>query len=213
MNPVAKPFTCIISVLLLLSACISSTTTQKTDTTTTVTTHITRAGRLPAADWHVYKFPTEKICVPSTWRYQEQDDILFQASVNEKDTDAFFAVIKKFKKDEGSLAYLKRSYAYMKGGNEGNLVTSSIINTVYEDKNVYNCEFHLENDRKKFVLYATFFEKNQYTYAITLAVPDGKNSYRQTYNNILYNFYYDEKLVFSEKDKITTGRVIDPAAW
>lgn len=205
--------TIIIPIVLLITACVSSTTTEKRDTTITVTTQIIRAGRLSSADWHVYKFPKEKICVPSTWRYIDQDDILFYASVDQKDTDAFFTVIKKLKKEEGSFAFLKRSYSYLKGGTEGKLVSSSIINTVYEDKDVYNCEFHLEKDRKKLVLYATLFEKNQYTYAITLTVPDGKNSFRQTYNNILYNFYYDEKLVFSEKDKITTARVIDPAAW
>ncbi len=212
MNFVTKPFACIILIVLLFTACISSTTTQRTDTITTVTTHITRVGTLPSADWHVYKFPKEKICIPSAWVYHDLDDILLQASVDEKDTDAFFVVVKKFKKDEGSFAYLKRSYAYLKSGNEGNLVTSSIINTVYEDKDVYNCEFHLDKGKKKSVLYATLFEKNQYTYAITLKVPDGKNSYRQTYNNILYNFYYGDKLVFSEKDKITTARVVDLAA-
>lgn len=193
----------------LSTGCISSTTTLKNDTTTIVT-KITKVGTLPPAEWHVYNFSNETISVPSKWHYVDQKNFLFVESLNQNDSNSYFQVVKEMKDEEGGAAYLKRLYSTTKKVFIGAIDSCSAINTVYDDKTVFNCEFHLKIDNKKYVLYSTIFEKDAYLFEIRLVFPEKrKDELQQTYYDILYNFYCDKKLVFDVKDQIQKARVID----
>jgi len=200
----------ILAAASLSVGCISSTTTSKNDTTVTVVTKVTKEGILPPGEWHVYNFPHETICVPSKWHFVDQNKILFMVSLNQNDANSYFGVVKEMKNEESGTAYLKRLYSLLKKGVIGSIDSCSVINAIYDDKTVFNCEFHLKIENEKYVLYSTIFEKDAYLFEIRLMAPEKRHDeFRQTYNNILYNFYCDKKLVFNDQDQIRKAQIID----
>jgi len=195
----------------LTAGCISTTnTSSKNDTTTIVVTKITKDGKLPPGEWHIYNLPHETICIPEKWRFVDQNEFLFMASLNQIDSNSYFQVIKERSEEEGGMTYLKRLYSYLKKGLNGNFNTYSAISTIYDDKMVFNCEFHVIIANQKYVIYSTVFEKDAYLFEIRLVFPEKSiGAFQQAYNNILYNFYINKKLAFDVNGKIKNGQVID----
>jgi len=168
---------------------------------------------LPAKEWHCYNVEDEKICIPSSWGFVNQNRYLFVSNLPNLYPNSYFEVVKKNKLRSGydAESYLKGLYAEIKSDTVGKFTGQKIIKITYSNKQTFNCEFYSTIDNKPYVTYSTVFEIDNNIFEIALKVNLLKgNSLLETYKNILYNFYYKNELVYSIKDKITGIEEINP---
>lgn len=61
-----------------------------------------------------------------------------------------------------------------------------------------------------YILYSTVFEIGNDLYDISLKMSAATaKTYHETYQDVIYNFYHKDNLIFTSKDKIVTAIVID----
>jgi hypothetical protein len=211
MNYITMRNVLILMFVCLLAACSSNSTQSKHDTTI-VDYNIKQGKPLPSKDWHCYNIGDDKICTPSAWGFVKQDRFLFMSDLSHVAPGSYFVVIKQDKKVTGldPSNYLKKLYKELKQDSTGTLTKSQAIETIYADKEVIYSEYNVLMGKDPYIVYSTVFEIGNDLYDISLKMSAAKaKTYHETYQDVIYNFYHKDNLIFTSKDKIVTAKVID----
>jgi hypothetical protein len=199
--------------LSCLIACTSSSTIRSSDTTI-IDYKLTQGKPLNPSEWHFYNInDEEKICIPSTWTRLNQDKYLFMSDLSRLSPGAYFVVFKvgiRKSSFNDATKYLTELYLELKNDSSANFVSYTTFKIRYNDKTTFNSEFHTLVNNVPYVTYSTIFERGGNLYDISLKTEQSKaKQFEENYKDILFNFYYKNKLVFSIKDKITKVETID----
>jgi len=202
-----KPIKYLLFHLCICGIISCTTTTRHIEHDTSIVDIKIKQGKpLPPKEWHVYNVEEEKICIPETWGYVNQNSFFFVSDISKLSPGSYFGVIKR-KIEPANLTmtnYLKDLYSALKKDTTGKLQRYTVLKMTYQDKNVYTCEFHTTIGNEPYVNYSTIFEKNGSIFDLALRIQESKSKpFLKTYQNIVYNFYSKGQLVFSVNDKVT----------
>ncbi|HVW96460.1 MAG TPA: hypothetical protein VHA56_10885 [Mucilaginibacter sp.] len=204
------------NVLLLMIVCLfaacSSSSTQSNHDTTIVDYNIKQGKPLPSKDWHCYNIDEDKLCTPATWGFVKQDKFFFMSDLSHVAPGSYFVVTKQDKKATGldALKYLKQLYAELKQDSTGTLTGWQASRITYSDKEVIYSDYNISMGKDPYILYSTVFEVGNDLYDIALKISAGNaKTYHEAYQDIIFNFYHKNSLIFTSKDKIVTAKVID----
>jgi hypothetical protein len=201
----------LVFMILFLSECSTSSTKSSNDTTL-VNFTFKRGKPLPANEWHCYNVRDEKICIPSSWRFVNQNLYLFVANPTVPPSNSYFVVLKYTKSKSGydAVKYLKELSSEEKKDTASKFIDQKISKTVYSDKIAFYSESHSLIGNVLFTTYSTVFEIGNDLFDITLKTKSSQQkTYQETYKDILFNFYNKDQLVFSINDKVESIENID----
>ena len=202
----------ILTFLILVFSGCSTSSKQSSKDTTIVNVTFKRGKPLPANEWHCYNVQDEKICIPSTWRFVNQNFYLFVANPKTIRSNSYFVVLKYKKSKSGYnvVKYLKQLCIEEKKDTTSKFIDQKISKTIYSDKIAFYSESHSLIGNESFTAYSTIFEIGDDLFDITLKTKSSQQKvYQETYRDILFNFYYRNNLVFSIKDKIESVENVD----
>lgn len=192
-------------------ACFSNSSKSHGDTT--IVNYTIKQGKpLPPNEWHCYNVDQEKVCTPSTWVLIKQNQFLFMSSLNHSDSNSYFVVVKYDLKTSGFNAYkyLKEMYKELKKDSISQFIDYKTTKVVYDDKESFDSELYTSINKKAYTTYSTVFETNDVLFDIALKIESSKaNAYKETYKNILFNFYHKNETIFSSKNEIKNVEVVD----
>jgi hypothetical protein len=108
--------------------------------------------------------------------------------------------------------YLKETYLQLKNDSIEVFTGYTVKKLVFDDKVTFYGEYYTSIKRKSYLTYSTVFEKDNDLFEIALKVDSAKSSeYKESYKNILFNFYHKKEAVFSAGDELKEIQVIDIA--
>lgn len=201
----------ILIVVCFLAGCSSNSTQSKHDTTI-VDYNIKQGAPLPSKDWRCYNIDEDKICAPEAWGFVKQNSFFFISDLSHVAPSSYFGVVKQDKRITGldAMKYLRKLYKEVKQDSTGTLTKWQSIETKYADKDVIYSEYNISMGKDPYVIYSTVFEidNNQYDIAIKMSADKAK-AYHELYQDIIYNFYHKDHLIFTAKDKIVEAKIID----
>lgn len=201
----------VLLAVCLLAACTTSLT-QTVHDTTIVNYNLKQGKPLPSKDWHCYNIDEDKICIPARWDYVKQSGFLLMSDLSHVASSSYFVVVKQDKKATGldERMYLKKLFVELKQDRTGTLTGWQAVKITYADKDVTYSEYHILMGKDPYVLYSTVFEigNNLYDIALKMSAANAK-SYHGAYQDVIYNFYHRDNLIFTAKDKILRAKVID----
>jgi hypothetical protein len=206
-----EAFFIVLAGLCGLIACHSNSTPSAHDTTI-IDYKLTQGKPLPPGEWHCYNVDEEKICIPSSWGYVKQDKFLFVSDISRMSPGSYFVVVKHNMKKSGftPIKYLSQIYSDLKTDTTGRLIGHETSKINYSDKETFSSEFHTLTNNVPYITYSTIFECGNDLFEIALKIEKSKaKSFQEDYKDILFNFYYNNKLVFSINDKLTGVETID----
>ncbi len=201
----------ILTILSVLAGC-SGNSTQTNHDTTIVDNNVKQGNPLPSKDWHCYNIDEDKICTPESWPLAKQNSFFFMSDLSRIAPGSYFVVVKQDEKATGldSRKYLQKLYSELKKDSTGTLTKSQAIETTYADKTVLYSEYDIKMGKDPYKLYSTVFEVDNNLYDISLKISAANaQAYHDSYNDIIYNFYHRDKVIFTSKDKIVHAKVID----
>lgn len=194
-----------------LAAC-SGESNQSGRDTTIIEQTITIGKPLPPNEWHCYIVDQDKICIPEAWGYVKQNPFLLMSDLSHTAPGSYFVVGKYDKKARGFNAtkYLKEQYLELKKDSTQLMTSCKTIKLIYADKELFSTEYNLLINKEPYIIHSTVFEIGDDLYDILLTMSVAKvDPYVEAYQNILFNFYHDNNLVFTGKDKIVNAEVLD----
>jgi len=219
-NTAANSISKSLLLITLFCSCLISCSTKNTQIrkdTTIVNIKFVKGKPLPPKEWHVYKINTneEWIFIPESWHLINEDRFLLTARLNVPDSESHFLVLKLDQKEVklNAVGYMRESYKEFIDGSLQKLTGYKTTKLVYNDKVVFSSEFNTLMDNKSYVTYSTVFEKDNYIFDIVLKVgaSDNAQDYQEKYRDILFNFYYKTKQIFSITDTVKDIKFIDLA--
>lgn len=200
----------LVSILFFLS-CSSKSNKASVDTPV-ISYKVKKGPPLRPNEWNCYNVEEEKICLPVKWNLIKQNNFLLMANLHDMDSNAYFVVLKYSKLVTGFTAskYEKQIYSVLKKDVRQEFNGYKLTKATYSDKEVFSGEFYNSIGQQKYVTYSTVLEKGDDLFEIALKVNESKaNAYKEIYNDILFNFYHKNKLIFSADDKINGFEIVD----
>jgi hypothetical protein len=202
----------IITIIACYLTACSGGSNQSARDTTIIEQTITVGKPLPANEWHCYIADVDKICIPEAWGYIKQNAFLLMSDLSHIAPGSYFVVGKYDKKtrDFDAAKYLKDQYLVLKKDSTQLVTSCKTIKLIYADKESFSTEYNLLINKEPYIVHSTVFEIGGNLYDISLKMSVAKaKPYLEAYTNIKYNFYHENNLVFTGKDKIVNAEVID----
>ena len=201
----------IIMVACYLAAC--SVDSNQSGRDTTIIEQTIKIGKpLPPKEWHCYINGEDKICIPEVWGYVKQSVFLLMSDLSHIAPGSYFVVGKYDKKARGfdATKYIKEQYLLLKKDSTQLVTGWKTMKLIYADKESFSTEYNLLINGEPYIVYSTVFEIENDLYDISLTMSVAKvNPYLEAYQNILFNFYHKNNLVFTGKEKIVNVEIID----
>jgi|GEM_PF-1486530 hypothetical protein len=200
----------LFAVIFLVSCSTNTTYIYRNDT---VVNYVIKQGKpLPPKEWHCYNVEEEKICIPSSWRFVNQNRFFFLAKPPVLDSQSFVVVLKYNIKATGLTVnkYLRETYLQLRNDTIEKFNGYTTLKMVYSNKEAYNSEYHTTIKNKPYTTFSTVFEKDSILFEIALKAEKSQSAkYQQLYQDIVFNFYTKNKLVFTVKDKVNQTHEVD----
>ena len=203
------------SVLLLLSVFVFSQCRFGTDSNKdkqSIETDFKRGKDLDPKEWSCHKVENNTICIPSNWKFIEQNKVFYFTSLNNEDKNTFFTIIKfdTGLKNLNAGQYLQQGYSQMLQDTVETLTGYTLKKMTFKDKISYYAEYFTKIKGEEYFAYSMVFEKKGLLYDIALKLSKEESPrYKETFKDILFNFRIDNKFVFDEHDEMEKIDVID----
>jgi hypothetical protein len=208
----------LILIVCIMSQCQSKTdnTSAESDDTWEVEKYkITKGGKLNPKDWKCNDAGEENICIPSAWKPLKQDVMHYFAYLNNNNDNTYFTVAKynMMTQDIDASKYLSEVYSQLLKDTTENFEGYTLKKLIFIDKEAYYGEYYTNINKIPYFTYSMLVNHNGVLYEIALKVERNKDpNYKETFQNILYNFRVDGSQIFSEKDEIEKVQIIDLSA-
>lgn len=173
-----------------------------------------RGKDLDPREWNCQNVENNTICIPTNWKFIQQNKAFYFATLNNEDKNTFFAIVKfntNLKRLDAE-QYLQDGYSQMLKDTIETLTGYTLKKITFKNKVSYYTEWFAKLNEKEYFAYSMVFEKNGYMYDIGLKLTKAESpKYKEIFTNILFNFKIDNKPLFDEFDEIEKIDLIDLA--
>lgn len=174
--------------------------------------NVNKGHKLDIANWICKVKGLENVCFPSYWDLITTDKAYFFSYLGDKDSSAYFAII-KYPKDVyliDSKRYLQEIYHQLQADTAELAQGYTVKRLIFEKKEAYYCEYYTKIGNSEYLTYSLLFEEDGFLYDFTLKVKKMNAArYYEIFQNILFNFRINDQLFFNEKDKLKKIQLID----
>jgi len=163
-------------------------------------------------NWHCYNIQNDEVCLPKDWKSHKKEEVIFYSDLGDSTNGTYFSISRYVKKNEDVSAknYLRQMYDVLSSDTIEVTNEYKLSELNFSDFKAFFGEFYMNKKLNKYCYYTMIWETDGYLYGLAMkAKMDEREYYYKDFQNILYTFKSDGKLVFSEASTLKSIRNID----